>query len=87
MTNGDLIKILQRFPAEGHVKIRRHEARQTPAELNDIDRAEMAIDPSPMVLSDQNIGWSDLAKERIQVVLVFGSPKDAAAPAASPATP
>lgn len=86
MTNGDLIKILQRFPPEGTVKVRRYDTLQTSAAGVDVDRAEMAIDPAPYVLSEQNIGWADLVKERIQVVLVFGSPKEPTVQA-GPATP
>lgn len=84
MTNGDLMKILQRFPPEGTLKLRRHDARA--GELLDVDHAEMAIDPAPYVLGDQNVAWADLAKERIQVVLVFGTPTPKVAVAAAPDT-
>ncbi len=72
MTNGELIGILQRFPVEGTVKVRRVDASRVNA-LLDIDFAEMGIDPTPARLQAQNVGWADLVKERIQVVLVFGS--------------
>jgi hypothetical protein len=77
ITNGDLIKILQRFPTEGAVKVRRYDSRGTSLEqpLN-IDRAEMLIDASPTRLTAQNVPWADLVKEKIQVVLIFGSPPE-----------
>jgi hypothetical protein len=77
MTNGELIAILQRFPAEGQVKVRQHEGGRA-TKLEDIDRAEMAIDPTPTRLQAQNIGWSDLIKEKINVVLVWGEPQEMA---------
>jgi hypothetical protein len=78
MTNGELIAILQRFPPEGQVKVRRA-GRDTVAE--DVDRAEMAIDATPTRLQTQNISWADLIKEKIHVVLIVGEPtKVGAAP-------
>jgi hypothetical protein len=77
MTNADLIKILQRFPPEGPVKVRQHGANRTnAAALFDVDRAEMAIDATPVRLTEQNISWPDLVKERIQTVLVYGEPRE-----------
>jgi hypothetical protein len=84
ITNGDLIKQLQRFPVEGVVKLRRYDSRgHSSTELLDVDRVEMAIDAAPMPLTDvgavaPNVAWMDLVKEKIQVVLIFGSPKDPA---------
>jgi hypothetical protein len=78
ITNGDLIKILQRFPVEGAVKLRRYDSRgASQGELLDVDRAEMQIDASPTRLTAQNVAWADMVKEKIQVVLIFGSPKEA----------
>ena len=77
MTNGDLIKILQRFPAEGPVKVRRYDAGAM-ASL-DVDRAEMVIDSAPIQITQQNVPWADLVKERIQTVLVYGEPRVEAA--------
>lgn len=80
MTNGELVKILQRFPPEGLVKIRRHSASRTEVgSFDDVDRAEMAIDATPTRLTEQNISWADIVKEKIQVVLVYGEPRTAAA--------
>jgi hypothetical protein len=80
MTNGDLIKILQRFPAEGMVKVRRHGGHVSDGALipQDVNRAEMTIDPAPLRLGANtlNAGWADLVKDRIQVVLVYGEPED-----------
>lgn len=75
MTNGDLIKILQRFPPEGAVKVRRHGGQHQETTPVDVDRAEMRIDPAPLALQAQNIAWADLVKERISVVLVYGAPQ------------
>jgi hypothetical protein len=78
MTNGELSAILQRFPAEGEIKVRRASDKEATA----IDRAEMAIDPSPMTLQAQNISWAELVKEKVGVVLVFGEPQVSRATAA-----
>lgn len=72
MINGELRKILERFPITGTVKVRRA-GRDTQAE--DIDRAEMAIDASPLRLTEQNVAWIDLIQEKVGLVLIIGEPK------------
>lgn len=74
MTNGEAIKFLQRFPPEGKLMVRRHDSPKGEGSLIEVDRVEMVLDTAPLRLSEQNISWADMVKEKVLTVLVFGTP-------------
>jgi len=64
MTNHELQKFLQRFPVTAQVKIK------TVSGVGTIAAVEMAFDTTPIALKEQNLSWSDLVQEKIEVHLV-----------------
>ena len=69
MINSELQAYLQRFPPEANVEVKvideRGAGRSVP-----LKGVEFAFDTTPVALTPQNIGWADMMKEKIKVLLV-----------------
>lgn len=66
MNNQDLQKFLQRFPQTAPVRIKLASEGKT---VN-VDGVEMGFDHKPLRLEVQNLGWSELIQDKIEVLLV-----------------
>lgn len=66
MTNQDLQKFLQRFPQTAPVRIKLAKDGKT---VN-VEGVEMGFDHKPLRLEAQNLGWSEMIQDKIEVLLV-----------------
>ena len=64
MTNEQLQKILQRFPATCEIEV------QSGANVQPIDHAEYVTLQAPQTVGDSAVAWADLVRDSIRVRLV-----------------